>query len=91
MLLYDNCRYSRLPPSFETTDIYDFIIWPQDGKYLVFIFIILCTDLYTYLLFLTIFPYNEIDQPLHCHGKVIVLFFQLFYRTLTLGLLGQSS
>ncbi|EFX61217.1 hypothetical protein DAPPUDRAFT_274388, partial [Daphnia pulex] len=23
--------------------------------------------LYTYLLLLTIFPYNEIDRPLHCH------------------------
>ena len=43
-----------------------------------FIFIILCTDLYTYLLFLMYFPYNEIDRPLHCHGKVIVLFLSYF-------------
>jgi hypothetical protein len=36
-------------------------------------------------LLLTYFPYNKIDRPLHCHGKVIV-FSHLFSRTLTLGL-----
>jgi hypothetical protein len=51
-----------------------------------FILIVLCTDLYAYLLFLTNFPYNEIDRPLHCHGKVIVFVSHLFSRTLTLGL-----
>ena len=52
----------------------------------MYIFIVLCTDFYTYLLFLTNFPYNEIDRPLHCHGKVIVFVSHLFSRTLTLGL-----
>jgi len=80
------CRYRPFPPSFELTDIYDFIIWPHDGKYLVFISIVLCTDFYTYLLFLTNFPYIKIDRPLHCHGKVIVFVSHLFSRTLTLGL-----
>ena len=80
------CRFRPLPPSFELTDIYDFIIWPHDGKYLVFIFIVLCTDFYTYFFLLMYFPNNEIDRPLHCHGKVIVFVSHLFSRTLTLGL-----
>ncbi len=29
-------------------------------------------------LLLTSFPYNKIDQPLHCYSKVIVLFLSYF-------------
>ena len=71
------CRY-RLPPSFENHRLLWFYNLTTWRKIPCFYFIVLCTDLYTYLLFLTIFPYNEIDRPLHCHGKVIVLFLSYF-------------
>ncbi len=63
---------------FKSIDFYCFYNLTTRQKIPCFIFIILCTDLYTYLLFLTIFPYNKTDRPLHCHGKVIVLFLSYF-------------
>ncbi len=70
-VIYVATAVSRL--RFEFTDIYDFIIWPHDGKYLVFIFIVLCTDFYTYFFLLMYFPYNE--------NLLFKLFNKLIYST----------
>jgi hypothetical protein len=44
----------------------------------------LCIDFYTCVLLFTIFPYNELDQPLHWHGKLkSCVVSQLFSRFLT--------
>ena len=53
-----------------------------------FMFIVLCTDFYTYCDLLSISCTNKSDRPLDCHGKVNCVVSQLFSRTLTLGLLG---
>jgi hypothetical protein len=80
------CRYRPLPPSFESTDFYDFIIWPHWQENSLYIFIVLCTDIYEYFWLFIHFPVIEIDRPLHCHGKVIVFVSHLFSTTLTLWL-----
>ncbi len=79
IILYNiNCRYSRLPPSFEITDIYDFIFDHIDRKKpCIYLLFYVQTSTFI-LLLLTIFPVNKIDRALHCHGKVIVLFLSYF-------------